>query len=118
MKKQLSIRIQPEEMKKIIQLLEKKRSIKDVVEISGRSKRVLITIAQRNNIKMKFAPIAPEEEEKIVALLKEKKNARQVAKIVGRGETTVLRVAANHRISLTHQRSRKKSAKKIKNAKI
>ena len=104
-----SLKINPEEMEEIIKLLKEHRSIKKVVELSGRSKRWLIEIAKRNNIKMKLGPMGPEEEEKIVALLKEKKNARQVAKIVGRGPTTVLRVSANHGIVLKHKQSTKKS---------
>ena len=95
----------PKEMKKLIKLLDKHRSIKKVSEISGRSKRWLITIAQRNNIKMKGSLLSPEEKEKIVSLLKEKRNASAVARIVDRGVTTTLRLATTNGIRLkkTHK---------------
>jgi len=102
-----SFRITPEEMKNIIELLNEHRSIIKVISISGRSKRTLIEIAKKNNIKMKNSRMRLEEEEKIVVLLKEMKNAQQVAKIVGRGATTVLSVASNHGIRLTYQRKSK-----------
>ena len=109
-----SFRITPEEMKNIIALLKEKRSIKDVIAISGRSKRALIKIAKERDIRMKRSPIQPDEEERIVALLKEMKNARQVARVVGRGSTTVLNVAANHSIALTHQSAENYAKRKIK----
>ena len=107
--KKLPPKISPKEMQKLIELLDKHISIKKVVEISGRSNKTLIKIAQKNNIKMKLAPIGPEEEEKILALLKEKRNASAVARIVNRGTTTALRIAANHGIRLkkTHNSSKK-----------
>ena len=102
-------RISPKEMKKLIELLDKHRSIKKVVEISGRSNRWLIKIAQKNHIKMKSLKMTPEEKEKIIALLKEKRNASAVARIVGRSGTTTLQVAANHGIRLKqiHKSSKK-----------
>ena len=104
-------RITPEERVKLIELLKEKRSIKEVVEISGRSKRSLIKIAKENDIKMKFGSLRPDEEESIIVLLKENKSSRQIAKIVGRGSTTVLRVAANHKILLKPRLRRKASDK-------
>lgn len=104
-----TFRISPEEMKELIDLLKEHRSIKKVVEISGRSKKWLIEIAKKNNIKIKSSPIDPEEEEKIIVLLKEKRNAAAVARIVGRGETTILSVATNHDIRL---KKKQKSSKK------
>ena len=93
-------RISPKEMKKLIELLDEHRSIKKVVEMSGRSKRWLIKIAQKNNIQIKRLTLTPKEKEKIVSLLIEKRNASAVARIVGRGVTATLRVAANHGIRL------------------
>ena len=112
MKKALPITTQEKE--KIVKLLKEKRSIKDVIAISGRSKRALIKIAKERGIRMKRSPIQPDEEERIVTLLKERKNARQVARIVGRGSTTVLNVAANHSIALTHQSPENYAKRKIK----
>ena len=100
-------------MENLIKLLQEHRSIKKVVEISGRSRRWLIEIAKRNNIQMNPIPISPQEEEEILVLLKEKKNATAVARIVNRGSTTVLKIASNHGIRLKKQR-RKRPSKKSK----
>ena len=102
--KKTTKKVPDEEREKIVGLLKEHRSIKKVMEISGRSKTYILRVVKKENLKMKNSKIPADEEKKIVALLKENRSGKEVARILGRGATTISNVAARNGIKLPRNR--------------
>jgi len=102
--KKTTKKVPAEEREKIVSLLKEHRSIKKVMEISGRSKTYILRVVKKDNLKMKGSKIPADEEKKILALLKENRSGKEVARILGRGATTISSVAARHDIKLPRKR--------------